>query len=148
VSIESDLRTYLLTLSSVTDKVGTGGDARIRPDRLHESDDESLQAIIIEANVDDPMNTLDGKGGLVYADVTLRCRATEKEDARSLAEAVRTNETDPGTGLAGYTGTAGSSTIGAVLEDTRTTFTMKDDGSDNGWYDVLANYVISFSETT
>lgn len=145
MSIEADLRTYLLTLGTVTTLVGEGGLGRIRPDRLHEG--ETLPAVIMQVDNERPLNTLDGKGGRVYADVTLICRAQEKEDARTLAEAIRVNGTDPGTGLAGYNGAAGDSTIDAWLEDQNTSFTPAADGSDQGFYDVFCNYVITYAET-
>ncbi len=144
--LEADLRAYLLTLTPVTALVGTGATARIRPDRLHESDDRTQPAVIIEVDSEDPENDLMGVGGLVYASVNLRCRALEKEDSRSLAEAIRLNGTDPGTGLAGFSGTAGSMSIDAVLENTSTSFVKDDDGSDQGFYDTNCLYEISHSE--
>ncbi|MHC4606714.1 MAG: hypothetical protein ACYTAF_07225, partial [Planctomycetota bacterium] len=94
------------------------------------------------------LNDLSGKGGLVYSAVTLRCRATTKAVARSLAEAVRTNDTNPGTGLAGRTGAMNGTTYGAVLEDEQTSFTPKAEGSNEGWYDIFCNYILSVEETT
>lgn len=145
-TIEHSLRDLLLTLSAVTDIVGTGGSARIRPDRLGQQD--TRPGIMVEVDLEEPQNSLDGKGGLVYARVTISCRAVTKAVSRTLAEAVRTNNTDPGTGLAGYHGVAGSQEIDAVLEDTITSFNSKDDGSDEGWYDTDALYVVSFHEVT
>ncbi len=146
--IEAALRALLLTYSGVTDLVGTGGAARIRPDRLHEGDDEEQPAVIIEVLDEDPENDLMGIGGLVYADVTIKCRAREKEDSRALAEAIRLNGTDPGTGLAGFEGTAGTLPIGAVLHRVSTKFIKDDDGSDEGFYDTDCLYEISYSEVT
>jgi hypothetical protein len=146
--VEADIRTLLLTLSAVTDLVGTGDAARIRPDKLDQADDDSLQAIIVEVDSEEPALGLDGKGGRVYADVTLRCRARQKSQARAVADAVRTNGTDPGTGLAGYNGTVNGHTLDAWLEDTQTSFTPADDGSDEGFYDVFCSYRLTFEETT
>lgn len=148
MSVEGDLRTYLLTLNTVTALVGSGDNARIRPDRLEQSDDSLQPAIIVEADDDDHKNDLSGKGGLIYSAVTLRCRARTKAVARSLAEAVRVNGTDPGTGLAGRTGAMNGTTYGAVLEDEQTSFTAQAEGSAEGWYDVFCNYILSHTETT
>ena len=148
MSVEADLRTYLLTLGTVTALVGTGDSARIRPDRLQQGDDETQPAIIVEVDNEKPLNTLDGKGGRRYADVTLRCRAQTKAEARSLAEAIRVNGTDPGTGLAGYRGTISGTIYDAVLDDDQTSFGPAAEGSDQGYYDVFSNYVISWAETT
>jgi hypothetical protein len=148
MSVEADLRTYLLTLGTVTALVGTGNSARIRPDRLQQGDDPLQPAIIVEVDDEQHKNDLDGKGGLVYSTVTLRCRARTKAVARSLAEAIRVNGTDPGTGLAGRTGLMNGTSYGAVLEDEQTSFTAQAEGSDEGWYDVFCNYILSHAETT
>lgn len=148
-TIEENLGRLLLTFSGVTALTGTGDAARIRPDRLHQ--DETIPAkkgaVIIEVDNEDPQNDLSGTGGLVYANVNLVCRAHEKAIARTLAEAIRTNDTDPGTGLAGYSGTpSGGSQIDAVLEDSQPTFTPREEGRDEGWYDVNCSYIVSHRE--
>jgi hypothetical protein len=147
--IEESLRAFLLTLSAVTDLTGTGALARIRPDRLEfrEVIPADKAAVIIEVDSERPLNTLDGLGGRVYDDVNLKCRSTQKKVARELAEAIRTNGTDPGTGLAGYHGAAGTQTIDAVLEDMETSFNTADDASEQGYFDVDCHYVISYPET-
>lgn len=143
--IEESLRTYLLTLTALTgiSGIGTGDAAPIRPDRLHETDDDI--GVIIEVD-EDKLNDLTGRGGRVMADVNLVCRARTKEVSRQIAEAIRLNGTDPGTGLAGYTGAAGSQTIDAWLEDMQTGFVKDEDGSDQGFYDTNCSYVITFTE--
>jgi len=143
--IEETLTTFLKSLSTVTAIIGEGNAARIRPDRLDQS--ETLPAILLEVD-EEPQNDLSGVGGLVYADATLTCRAATKTAARALAEAVRLNGTDPGTGLAGYHGTVSSVTFDATLESTVGAFTSKADGSEAGWYDAIATYVVSCAEVT
>ena len=103
MTVAGDLRTLLLTFSAVTDLVGTGDTARIRPERLHQDDDDTEEAIIVQVDNIEHLNDLTGKGGRIFAYVTLVCRASTQALAEALAEAVRTNDTDPGTGLAGYT---------------------------------------------
>lgn len=147
MTIEDDIRTVLLTFSEVTDLVGAGASARIRPDRLHHDDDETLQHVIIEVDNETPQNGLDGLGGLLYSEVTLRCRGRTKALARALAEAIRLNGTDPGTGLAGYAGTVNSHTLNAVLDDQTTAFEPDEPGRDEGMYTIYANYVLSAPET-
>lgn len=148
MSVEADLRTLLLTFGTVTALVGTGDAARIRPDRLQETDDNTQPAIIIEVDNERPLNDIGGIGGRRYVEVTLRCRARTKAVARSLAEAVRVNGTNPGTGLAGYCGTVAGKVYDAYLDDEQTAFTPAEEGSDQGWYDIFSNYVVTFSETT
>jgi len=69
-------------------------------------------AVVFEIDAERPQNSLDGRGGLVFADVNVICRAETRAKSRELAEAVRVNGTDPGTGLAGYSGV-----FDAVLDD-------------------------------
>lgn len=143
MAIEATLRTFLKTLGTVTAIVGSGGDARIRPARYRESD--TLPAIIIEVDSENPRNSLDGLGGLVYADVNIQCRAFEQEDARALAEAVRVNGTDPGTGMAG----TDQSGFQAVLESTSAAmFIPEDAASAKGYFNVDCLYTVSFAEVT
>lgn len=147
MGLDADLRTLLLTFDAVTAITGTGDDARIRPDYFPQ-DETANKSISIEVDNQNHLNDISGKGGLVYADVTLRCRAQQKEDARALAEAIRVNGADPGTGLAGYKGTVAGTVYDAVLEDEQTSRTPMADGSDRGWFDVFCNYVVSYAETT
>ena len=145
MSIEDTLVAFLKTLSTVTAIIGTGNAARIRPDRLGQ--DETLPAILMEIDDEEPENDLLGQGGLVYSEVTLTCRANEKADARALAEAIRINGADPGTGMAGYHGTVGGVMFDAVLESTTMAWTTESEGSEAGWFDVLAEYTVSHVET-
>lgn len=144
--IEETLVAFLKTLSAVTDIVGTGNNARIRPDRLEESD--SRPTIEMEIDDEDPQNSLDGLGGLVYADVSIFSSARSKEAARALAEAIRLNGTDSGTGLAGVKTTVGGVQFDAVLESTQMDYKSLNDGSSRGNYTVNSLYIVSFMETT
>lgn len=146
MSVEADLRTLLLTFNTVTTLVGTGDAARIRPDKLDQSDDDSLQAIIIEVDDERPQNTLAGTSLRRYADVTLRCQARTKAQARAVAAAVKLNGTDPGTGLAGYTGTVNGTLYSIYLEDEQTSMSPVEEGSDEAYYDVYSNYVVTWAE--
>ncbi len=142
MGLEADIRTALLTMDAVTALVGAGSLARIRPDRLHE--DDTFPAIIVEVDRETPQNDISGVGGLRISSVNLICRATTRAGSRALAEAVRVNGTNPGTGLAGYT----SATLDAVLESMTTGFVPKDDGSDQGWYDTNMDFTTIQTETT
>jgi len=147
MSLEGDLRTLLLTFNAVTAYTGTGNAARIRPDRLEQDDDKDEEAIIIEVDNHRPLNTLEGTGGRRYVDVTLRCRARTKANARALANAVKLNGANPGTGLAGYNGTVSGTVYDAVLDDEQEAFVPADDGSQEGWFEVYSNYVVTHLET-
>ncbi len=148
-TVEANLRTLLLTFSGVTDLVGTGDAARIRPARLHQDKDKIPKdkgGVIIEVDSEDPLNDLDGVGGRVYADVNIKCRAATNEVARTLAESIRRNDTNPGTGLAGYSGTVNATVIDAVLEDTTPSFTPAGEGNDQGYFDVDCSYNVTYAE--
>lgn len=134
MSVEADLRTVLLTLNAVTALTGTGAAARIRPDKLHQDDNADEEHIIIEIDNEEHLNDLTGRGGRIMADVTLRCLAKTKAEARALAEAVKLNGTNPGTGLAGYEGTVNGKTFDVWVEDEQATIDLAEDGSDRAWY--------------
>jgi hypothetical protein len=141
MSLESDIRSALLDMSAVTTLVGSGSSARIRSDALYPTD--TLPAIVIEVDGYEHSNDLTGFGGLVFAKVVLTCRASTRDGAWTLAEAVRRNGTSPGTGLAGYSGA-----FDALLESQVAARVPKDDGSSGWWYDVVQDYTMSRSETT
>jgi len=145
-SIETILRRALLTLDTVTALVGTGTAAKIRAD--HPDPDDKPPYIIIEVDEDVPANDLDGIGGLLHSDVNLVCRAATSDAAWALSEAVRLNGTDPGTGLAGYTGTVSGDALDCILEQRARASTPRNDGSKKRWYDVNMTITAIHGETT
>lgn len=146
--IGESIRAALLTLSAVTDLVGTGGAARIRPWYAQQDTIPANGSIIIETQgVRDHSNSLDGLGGREYHDVNILCRAPDKDDCRALAEAVRLNGTDPGTGLAGITITPIDVEIDCVLETETGPFPiLKQDGTTNVWWDVELRFTVQQAE--
>lgn len=147
--IEDAVRAFLLTRTAVVYLLGThseAGDPSIRPDRLHQKD--RLPGIAIVVEEEDHLNDLSGKGGLVQATLIVSCLATTRRASRQLAEAVRTNGTDPGTGLAGYRGAAGSiSEIHAQLNNSQTNYVPLKVDSDEGIYSTDATYEVWYHET-
>ena len=150
MSIEAVIRRKLLSLSAVTAITGTGNTALIRPDRLHASDAMTATnaAVIIEVDGENPLNDLAGLSRRRMVDVTLRCRSRQRDKARALAEAIRVNGTDPGTGLAGadWTDSVDGVSYSAWLDGTDSSFTPDTDGSDQGWYDVFCSYGLTHAE--
>lgn len=135
VDIEKEIRVALLGMSAVTALVAD----RIWPDYFHST---TLPSIVIEVDNENRENDIaEGKGGLVFADVNLICRGATRLASRTLSEAVRTNNTDPGTGLAGHTGT-----FDAVLDDIVISNTPKSEGSNDYWYDSNMSFTVSWSE--
>jgi hypothetical protein len=146
VSIESDIRTALLSMSAVTALVGTGNSARIRPYKLDDRDDKTEEHVIIEVDNSEPQNDLTGKGGLTFADVNISCRAMTPTAANALALAVKRNGTSPGTGLAGYGGSGTS--FDSWLDDEVSGQTPWGDGSQRTWFTIEQSYRMCFTEAT
>lgn len=135
IVIEESLRAALLAMSEVTDLVST----RIW-DEWFRSD--TVPAIVFEIDSEDRENDLEGRSGLVFADVNIICRADTRSVSRALAEAVRTNGTnEPGNGLAGYSGDFDS-----WLEDTVPAAVPKKEGSNAYWYDTNMRFKLSWTE--
>jgi len=133
--IEEELRTVLLAMSAVTDIVGT----RIWDEYFR---NDTYPAIVFEIDSENRENALNGRGGMVFADVNIICRADTRLASRTLAEAVRVNgDISPGTGLAGYSGN-----FDAWLEDMQMAAVPKNDKGNAHWYDVNMSFVISWSE--
>lgn len=142
--VGESIRSALIAMSAVTDLVGTGSSARVRPWFSQRDTIPAKGSIIIEVDSTEHLNSLDGLGGREYHDVNILCRAPTAKAARDLAEAVRLNGTDPGTGLAGYSGTPISTQIDCVLENsTGPTAVPRDDGSERPWWDVNMSFQVS-----
>ena len=148
MSIEEDIRTALLAMTAVSEFNGSGsGDVIvIRYGYLEEDDDTDDSHIVIDIDSDTPQNTLDGLGGLRFADISLSCRARTMANSKALAEAVRLNGTTPGTGLAGYGG-SGTSFDSWLQEETRATEPF-DDNSGRWWHVVIQTYTVCYTEAT
>ena len=133
--LESELRAALLGMTAVTDIVGT----RIWDEWFHS---DTYPAVVFEIDNERRENDIEGRGGLVYADINIICRAETRLASRQLAEAVRVNgDTSPGTGLAGYSGNFDS-----WLEDMQAAVVPKNDSGNAHWYDTNMSFVLSWSE--
>jgi len=141
MSLASVLRTKLLSLSGVTALTGTGAAARIRPDRLHATDSvtDANAAVVIEVDQERPSLDIGGTSRRQYADVTLRCRSRSLAVASQLADAVRS-------GLCAAAWTDGGTEYDATFEDRQSSFAADDDGSDQGFYDVFVNLIVTNPE--
>lgn len=148
MSIEESVRTALLAMTAVADFNGSGsGDEMvIRYGYLEEDDDTGDPHLVIDIDDDNPQNDLTGKGGLRFAILTVTCRATTMARSKALAEAVRVNGTNPGTGLAGYTGSGTS--FDAWLESEVRAVEPYDDNSGRWWHATIQTYNVCYTETT
>ena len=143
-SVESAIRQLLLGIPAVTSRVGNGDSARIRPYVLDEKDDTELPSVILEVNSDNLLQTLDGKEGRSMVSLLVHCRSKQLKQAHELAEAVRTGDTVPATGLAGYTGPAGGLNIDAWRVRRTVSSVPIDDGSDTFIYTVTDAYMVTY----
>src|ERR1043166_5680038 len=103
-SIEQALQTLISGLSAVNGL----GTVQIRPYKMAQKDlgDSDFGGVIISVrDQEDQQVDLSGRGGGVASKIGITCIASTFLAAWTLSEAVRTNGTNPGTGLAGYAGT-------------------------------------------
>lgn len=133
--IGKDIRTYLQTQSDVTAIIGTRMFPRVLPQG------ESLPAIVFSLVTSTSEHKITGASSGVRAIVQLDCYAETHIAANDLSEKVRL-------ALHGYSGTAGSSTIGSsLLENKREMFDAPTDGSDVPAYRVMMEWEIWHNET-
>lgn len=147
MKIEEAVLARLENLGSLTAIVGT----RIFANDIDQG--EILPAICIvitdeglidgEGGVD-----LSGQGTLFDADVSIVCFARTLSEARDLAELVRDNNTDPGTGLNGFDGDAGGGEFFAVHTGSETGEEPPPSGEGSGRYFVAAGYYAQFNRVS
>jgi len=135
MNIEIELNKTLLGMTAVVALVGD----RVWDEWFRTS---VVPAIVFEIDTENRENDISGRGGLVFADVNIICRADTRAASRELAEAVRMNgSTSPGSGLAGYSGA-----FDAVLDDTQPAAVPKGEGSNAYWYDTNMSFTMSWPE--
>jgi hypothetical protein len=140
MNIEEAVRAKLLTMAAVTAVTSV-----IRADRLEQTD--TLPAIVLTVK-EDFENELSGTCALASATVNVVSLSRNRPQARDLAEAIRTNSTDPGTGLAGCDVTTGDLPFEAMLVSRQTGYDDPADNSEKGYYWVDSTYICRFTETT
>ena len=126
----TNIRTLLLAFSEVTSLV----EDRIRP-HAADSEDTDRDLILLHLPDGDKDLLLDGKAGAFNADLVIQARSTNKARAAAIAAAIRTQNTDPSSGLDGYSGPAGT---GEIIEASAVQISEfesdDDDADDNGFY--------------
>lgn len=114
--IEVAVRSFLLGKPPVVALVGD----RIRPFLRPQKD--RLPALTVEAAQEvfqDDLADGDGAGVFVTARVLVTAWSTDVIEARQLAELVRTNGDNPGTGLAGFSGVLGTAPNDLLVQHVR-----------------------------
>ena len=99
----------------------------------------SMPYLIIELTNTEYNKTLDGTGGLIFADLLLVCVSPTLSAAESLADGVETFIDD-------YSGTMGTKTCQAVLlNDREVNFEPATSGNSGGRYSVILDLQIQYS---
>ena len=123
--ILTDIRQLLLAFVDVTELV----DIRIRPHQA-DAEDGNQDLIILDLPDADQWNTLDDQGFL-NGDVVVEARSTDKTRAAAIAEAVRTQNSNPSAGLDKYRGPAGTGEIIQALRIEYSQGHLDDDDDDS-----------------
>lgn len=136
------LRSLLLLWSEVTNHVVD----RIRPNMFSPSvDGDTSKAVVLNVLDGTQLNTLDRTAAIIDATVEITIRAPLQTEADQIAEAIRTRNTTPSTGLDGYTGSAGA---GFLMSAERRSFSsgaeVSDDGDETGNFLSVQVYQIQF----
>lgn len=141
---EDALRSFIIGLSAFAAQTPVPA---VRTDRAMQKD--TLPFVIIGFDRETPYTSFEGTGGLVNSFARIRVCASSRESTRAIAEIIRTNNANPGTGLAGYTGTplAGVTFAAAMHDHDEFDFVFFMDESDEGYYVQDCIYQIQRTET-
>lgn len=102
-----EFKTYLKTITAITNRVGSGSDARIYPDRIREG--AAMPAIAyVEGGGGHSFEHLGGISGLAETVMHVYTYGSSRTEANDLAEVVRLAP------LQGFDGTMGSTAVRAV----------------------------------
>ena len=146
MTIEEAIRTRLLAQNAVSALTTT-----IRVDQLDQKDRPDVPAtpailLSIDEETFDDQN-ISGTTDLVTATVTISAISCSKTLARSLAEAIRSNGTNPGTGLQGCKIRTGGMDYDMMLEKRVSGYIANQDGSDSGLYSVDSMFTVKYYQT-
>ena len=131
----SNIRTYLLTKSAITDVIGT----RLRPDVLAQSD--SLPAATYNELYTTHGHTIGAAAGIEDCMLEITCYSDTRTESDSLADLIRPQ-------LQGYRGTAGSlAVMSCQLDDTGHGYEQPQDDSDQGKHITALRFRIHVEET-
>jgi len=131
----SNIRTYLLTKSAITDLIGT----RLRPSSLAQTD--TLPAMTYQELFTNHSYTLNSAAGIEECWLELVCFASTRTATDNLADVLRQQ-------LQGFRGTAGNvEVISSQLDDSGHGFEVPQDDSDAGKYRATLRFRISVQET-
>lgn len=144
MKIEEAIKAQLVTYAAITAAGCPVGS--IRADELMQTD--ASPGITIEVVEETFDNDISGTTSLAGAKVIVSASSGNKAQARAIADAIQTNGTDPGTGLAGCTVLTGALPFQAMLP--RRTFDRIPipNGGNTSRYIVDSLYTLTFNQTT
>lgn len=138
MTVGDGLLTYLKTVPAITDIVGAGANARIRPGRLSRPD--VFPAIRYAFISGGSVAHLTGGSGIAQPLLQVDCYATTYGPANALAEKVRL-------ALQSYRGLMGSDFVnGIILVNRREFYEDPVDASDAGKHRVLLEFTVAHVE--
>lgn len=108
MAIGADLRTLLIAESTITDELAST--TAFYTDKTDQN--ASMPYLVLTQLSEDPLKALDGTSGMRMAEFDLDCVASARATADTVAGVVEAYFND-------FTGTAGSSTVNAVLLNDR-----------------------------
>lgn len=142
-TLEEAVRAMLLSFPAVTALV----EQRVRPDVFDRSD--RPPALLVQVDDELIADDIEGRGGLVTATVVIEALDYTRLGSRLLEQAIRTNGTNPGTGLQGYRGQVGQFHIrGCTLARRKPFFVERMTEEDRDWYGIACHYTIDYHEIT
>lgn len=135
MSIKTDLRTLLKAQAAITTRLADNKSVYVGSNAGQKS---QLPHIVISTNSTDPLGTLEETEGLKFEDIDIDCKATAQAKAGALADAVSGFLKD-------YTGTAGDSSIKAVIwNDQSDDYVPDGEGTDTGVYYETLDFSIQY----
>lgn len=140
LDIVTCVRSLLLLWDDLTNVVGE----RIRPESFH-STDENEPALMLELTEGSQQNFLERSSAVIDATLMITARAPLAAQVAEIAEIIRSRNTDPSTGLDGYSGSAGG---GYILSAERQSFSngkeVGQDGDETNNYISIQVYQVLF----
>jgi len=140
MAFSEDLVTFLKAQSSITDLVGSGAAARIRPAKLKQR--EAVPAIRYVIPSAESAEGLSGPVGVCSPNLQIDCYGRTKKLANELGEAVRLS-------LQGFRGMMGSTFVNSItLPNQMELYEEPIDSSDEGVHRKMLQFLVFHSEAT
>lgn len=139
-SVLKNIRSLLLLFEDLTDVVSD----RITPNQFG-GEDHQQPSVMLELRDCEQQNTLDRSACLVTGNLVITIRSMDDLLNDQLAEVIRTQNTDPASGLDGFSGPCGSGILlGCERSGFDTSIVFDEDGDETDLFDSVQMYRIHF----